>query len=151
MLNQAIHFIDTPIISNTNLVDPGTTNLVPCPKSQTYMFAIKVSNDGGNTYSDILFYGNKYIEAGAERASMCINDFIHYLTFIPSFDDLKSMTVNKVYYNYIVKTIDLKIYSEYYIAPEYEMGRNVYTVADIYRYPNYHTDMDVMIGDPVIP
>lgn len=47
MLNQAIHFIDTPLISQSVLVDPGTFNLAPCPKSQTYMFAIKTSIDGG--------------------------------------------------------------------------------------------------------
>lgn len=151
MINQAIHFIDTPLISNSVIVEPGTYNIAPCPKSQTYMFAIKTSIDGGYNYSDILFYGNKYLEAGAEYATMSINDFAHYLTYIPSFDDLKSMTANKVYFNYIVKTIDYKLYSEYYIAPEYEMARNTYTVADIYRYPNYHTDLDVMIGDPVIP
>lgn len=68
MITQTRHFSDNDVIS-TIILDS------PIPESKTYPFTVTLSADG-QTWTEIVFYGNKFINAGETRVKLNITPFI---------------------------------------------------------------------------
>lgn len=68
MIPQTRNFSDTDVIA-TIIVDS------PIPESKTYPFTVKLSTDG-QTWSENVFYGNKFINAGETKIKLNITPFV---------------------------------------------------------------------------
>lgn len=146
---QTIHFIDNPVIGSSNFCEKGTNTPTVCSVSKTYPYTVKKSLDGGTTWSEVLFYGNKFIEQGATSISMDITDFIRFNVKVPSWDELMESDTFTFHPTEVISLVRWDVYDGT-IDPQNRVGGNTTSVASIYRYPNYHTYMDLMIGDPFI-
>ena len=68
MIPQTRHFSDNDVIT-TIILDS------PIPESKTYPFTVKLTADG-QTWTEVVFYGNKFINAGETKIKLNITPFI---------------------------------------------------------------------------
>lgn len=141
MIPQTRHFSDNDVITTITLDSP-------IPESKTYPFTVKLTADM-QTWTEVVFYGNKFINAGVTKVKLNITPFIQMLTYKPTYDDLYNMVGNTAIDNYVIKTVQINLYNDY-AAPEYLLGTQYVTAVDIQRYPNVHDRLEVMIGDDVV-
>lgn len=141
MISQLRDFSDTDVITIIRLSSP-------IPESKTYPFTVKLNADG-QTWTEVVFDGNKFINAGETEVKLNITPFIQTLTYKPTYDELYNMELATAVENFVIKTVQVNLYNDYR-APEYLLGTQYVTAVDIMRYPNYHDRLEVMIGDDVV-
>lgn len=141
MITQLRDFSDTDVIATLQFS-------TPIPESKTYPFTVTLSTDG-QTWTEIVFYGNKFINAGETNVKLNITPFIQMLTYKPTYNELYNMELATAVENFVIKTVQVNLYNDY-VAPEYLLGTQYVTAVDIQRYPNYHDRLEVMIGDDTV-
>ena len=141
MISQTRDFSDNDVITTITLSSP-------IPESKTYPFTVKLSADR-QTWTEVVFSGNKFINAGETEVKLNITPFIQMLTYKPTYDELYNMGLATAVENFVIKTVQVNLYNDY-PAPEYLLGTQYVTAVDIMRYPNYHDRLEVMIGDEVV-